>query len=306
MTSTEPRATIAELTRDRLHSLTKSERKVARALLQAYPVAGLESLVRLAAAADVSAPTALRFVQKLGLGSYPEFQSRLRGEISERTRSPASRYPAVTAPDGDPAASGIAAFATAARTLDATVNSVSAEEFAASVALLADTRRRVWILGGRISHVIASYLAAQLTQLRPDVYLLRSDQGLMHEKVLDLGPRDVLLAIDYRRYQQDTVRFAQHAAAHKAAVISMTDPLFSPIAEFAQQVLTFHVDSASPFDSLIGCFALAEGLLSGVAVSLSNSGRARLRQAEVLASEWMWDSPTAHGDRRPADARNAP
>ena len=63
---------------ERMDELTPAERKVARTLLARYPAAGLESTAALAAAAGTSKPTVLRLLARLGFGSYPEFQERLR------------------------------------------------------------------------------------------------------------------------------------------------------------------------------------------------------------------------------------
>ncbi|GAA1150421.1 hypothetical protein [Ornithinicoccus hortensis] len=50
----DPPVTVAQLTRDRLGELSAGERKVGRALLSAYPVAGLETVAQLPPAAGKS------------------------------------------------------------------------------------------------------------------------------------------------------------------------------------------------------------------------------------------------------------
>jgi DNA-binding MurR/RpiR family transcriptional regulator len=76
----------------RMDELTPAERKVARTLLARYPAAGLESTAALATAAGTSKPTVLRLLDRLGFGSYPEFQERLRGEVTRSmNESPLSR-----------------------------------------------------------------------------------------------------------------------------------------------------------------------------------------------------------------------
>ncbi|HEY5858650.1 MAG TPA: MurR/RpiR family transcriptional regulator, partial [Actinomycetota bacterium] len=65
--------------------MTPAERRVARALLETYPTAGLESLPQLADGAGVTGPTVLRFVRKIGFDGYPDFQRSLRQEVQART-----------------------------------------------------------------------------------------------------------------------------------------------------------------------------------------------------------------------------
>ena len=57
-------ATVAEGVRAVLGDFSASERKVARSLLAAYPVAGLETVAQLAERAGVSPPTVVRFVSR--------------------------------------------------------------------------------------------------------------------------------------------------------------------------------------------------------------------------------------------------
>ena len=59
-------------------AFSPTERKVARVLLQQYPLAGLETVAQLAQKAAVSGPTVLRLVAKLGFDGYSAFQEALR------------------------------------------------------------------------------------------------------------------------------------------------------------------------------------------------------------------------------------
>src|SRR6185437_6807382 len=86
----------------RMDELTPAERKVARTLLARYPAAGLESTAVLAAAAGTSKPTVLRLLARLGFGSYPDFQERLRAEVTRSMNtSPLSRARAHRAAPSD-------------------------------------------------------------------------------------------------------------------------------------------------------------------------------------------------------------
>ena len=71
-------ATVAEIIRAQLDSLTKSERKIARLLLEDYPISGLAGIPAIAEAAGVSAPTIVRFVAKLGFKNIAQMREQLR------------------------------------------------------------------------------------------------------------------------------------------------------------------------------------------------------------------------------------
>src|ERR1700676_437645 len=83
--------TIAEVIRQGLERLTPTERKAARILLANYPVPGLQTVALFAKQAEVSHPTILRLVSKLGFDSYSAFQQTLRDELEARLRSPLTK-----------------------------------------------------------------------------------------------------------------------------------------------------------------------------------------------------------------------
>jgi DNA-binding MurR/RpiR family transcriptional regulator len=101
----------------RMDELTPAERKVARSLLASYPSAGLGSAATLAKAAGTSTPTVLRLVTRLGIGSYPDFQQRLRDEITHHMNSPVTRTARSreTAEDGELFARSAAAGCSSSR-----------------------------------------------------------------------------------------------------------------------------------------------------------------------------------------------
>src|SRR6266852_5733781 len=157
---------VGELVRHRLASLSPAERKLARVLLASYPIAGLESVARFAERAGVSPPTVTRFITKLGFRGYPEFQELLRQEVQARLSSPLARYHSDEAPRGTDSLL-TDALEVSANNLRATVELLSHHDVEEVVELLTDVRRRVLVLGGRVSGSLARYLAGQLHLLRP-------------------------------------------------------------------------------------------------------------------------------------------
>jgi DNA-binding MurR/RpiR family transcriptional regulator len=296
---------VSEQVRDRLEDLTPSERRVGRALLAAYPIAGLESLTRLADAAEVTGPTVLRFVRKLGYDGYPAFQHALRQEVQARMESPLSLYGSqMPAGPGEEVLEH--SLRVLRRALDKTFRSVSAAEFRAVVALLADERRHAVFTGGRFSQLVAHYLYAQLRMLRPNCSLVGDSFDPRIDGLIDVGKNDVVCVFDYRRYQEDTVVFARRAADRGATVIVCTDPWLSPAAEVADHVLLSHPDAPSPFDSMLGAFAVTEALLAGVVERLGARGRERVEELEIARSAAELESFVSGGGAMPEPGGPAP
>ena len=278
---TGPETRVGELVRQRLNDLSPAERKLARVLLASYPIAGLESVARFAERAKVSPPTVTRFITKLGFRGYPEFQETLRHEVQARLSSPLARYRGdQPARETDSVLSD--ALDVAADNLKATVDVLSHRDVNEAVEIIADVRRRVMVLGGRVSAPLARYLAAQLHLLRPGIGLVDSERSTPAQQLIDMRRGDVLVVFDYRRYQSDTIESARVAAAQGCNVILFTDPWLSPASGFARQVIVTSVDMVGPFDSLVGAMAVVEGVVAAVLSRLGPRAQSRMQSLERL------------------------
>jgi DNA-binding MurR/RpiR family transcriptional regulator len=251
----------------RMDELTPAERKVARTLLARYPAAGLESTAALAGAAGTSKPTVLRLLDRLGFGSYPEFQDRLRAEAT-RSMSPLSRARAHrAAPPGTSTPGGGTVFARAveqrARLVARLPDTVPPGEIERAVTLLAGHPKHVVISGGYFSRLVARMLAMQLDQLIPNVDYADEPLGADVGKYLRAGRDSVAIVFDLRRHELAAKEVVSMAKAAGASVILITDETLSPSAGEADIVLPVALDGV-PFDSFAALLALAESLAEAV------------------------------------------
>jgi DNA-binding MurR/RpiR family transcriptional regulator len=269
---------VGEVVRQRLDSLSPAERRLARVLLASYPIAGLESVARFAERAGVSPPTVTRFITKLGFRGYPEFQEKLRHEVQARLSSPLARYR--DEPKRESAVNE--SLEVSSHNLKATLELLSDRDVKEAVHLLADVRRRVMVLGGRVSATLARYLAGQLHLLRPGIGLVDSERSAPAQQLIDMRKTDVLVVFDYRRYQPDTIESARVAAMRGCDVILFTDPWLSPASAFARQVLVTSVETVGPFDSLVGAMAVVEAVIAAVLRQLGPRAEARMQSLERL------------------------
>jgi DNA-binding MurR/RpiR family transcriptional regulator len=286
---------LAEEIRERLGECTATERRAALALLGNYPVLGLGTVAQFAAAAGFSSPTILRFATRMGFATYAALQTRLRTELEDQLRSPLAKAQAGGGVGKPVAGQGIGALADAARTnIAETFRQLPEAELAAVVALLADERRTVHLLGGRFTDALARYMAAHLRIVRSGVVHLPGQEGNWRDLLLDMGRRDVLVVFDIRRYQADLGRMAESASALGVTVVLVTDSWLSPIASVAAHVLPARVTVPSPWDSAAALLVIAETLVAGVTQHDPERSERRMAMLE------------RHRDADPADPRPGP
>jgi DNA-binding MurR/RpiR family transcriptional regulator len=279
--------TVAARTSAALSALSKAERRVGRALLADYPSAGLASAARLAERAEVSPPTVLRFAQSLGYEGFTDLQVALRAELSARSSGPITRLP-----DAPPAGSLLDRLLQQARAQNEcaaqTLAQLPASALEAAVALLADTKRAVYLHGGRFSHLLAVHLAMHLEQLRPGVKVLDDPNGRDLGAMLELSRTDVVVLFDYHRYQRSAAELASWVHRAGATVLLITDDLACPVAPEAEVVLAASSTVGTTYQSMAAGFLLTELLVPLVMDAVGESARNRMalwedqRRAELL------------------------
>lgn len=269
---------IKDVVRDRVEDLSPAERRCARALLADYPGAGLIAASALGKSAGTSTPTVLRFVARLGFGSYGDFQQRLRDEIRQDITSPVQR-----AARGRRQRKEISQFSTTVRhrveLAGQLTSSVPRSEFEAAVRLLAGRPRSVLIMGGYFTRHFAALLASQLDQIMPRVMFTPDPLTFDINRYLALRKDGVAVVFDFRRYEETATRVAQMVQAQGARLVVVTDHELSPAAQFADVVLPVPV-SGIPFDSDAGLLILVESLVEWVFLELGQAGIDRMKAWE--------------------------
>lgn len=272
--------TIREMLESATLSLTPAEGSIVRILLSEYPSAGLGSASALARRAGVSDPTVLRLVSKLGFQGFGEFQARLLAEVEARLHSPLMMMEAKRLPG---ASVSSRFYHSVAEAVDG-LSTVPGEDLSLSQAagLIMAARGKVYLLGGRFSRHLAGFLAGYIQQFRNDVVELGEANARVIDQLVDMSKADTLILFDYRRYQNDTIRFGQAAAARGAKLIVFTDPWGSPAAQGADLVLRSAVEAQSPFDTMAPALAQVEALVAHIVAAVGPERRKRIEELDAI------------------------
>jgi DNA-binding MurR/RpiR family transcriptional regulator len=276
-----PKVTHEERIRAAFGTLTRTERQLASHILRSYPVAALGSITALARAAGVSTPTVVRLCQKIGFTGYPDFQRGLREEVEERLVSPLVKHDRWAS--HAPQTHILNAFADAVVTnLQATLGSIDPADFDAVAALMADPARRIFALGGRITHALADYFITHMKVIRPDAQLIAETSSTWQPALLDIRQGDVLLVFDIRRYENNVLQMVEVAVEQGAEVVLVTDQWVSPAAELARHRFSAHVEAPSAWDSTVTILLLVETLIAAVQTLTWAETQARMKRMETL------------------------
>lgn len=274
---------IRQLMEQKIDLFTPAERQLASVLLADYPFAGLEPIQELSQRAHISAPSISRFVTKIGCGGFQEFQQRLVQELKEGRQSPIDLKRRDSSIDN---AAPLASYLDRVDALNAELRQrVSPAQFERLCDMLSDPKRRIYLIGGRMSDSIADFFARHLRQIRKDVFHIPSDPETWPEYLLRMRPRDVLVLVDFRRYQANLKGLSTAVRARKAQTIVITDQWVTPAAKGATELVAVPVDSGTLWDSYTPAFAMIEALLVPLAERNWNATKSRIAAWDALRSE---------------------
>lgn len=273
--------TIADRIQSKFDTLTRAERQLAHSILENYPVSGLGTITTVAQNAQVSTPTVVRMVRKLGYKGFPEFQAELRRELEAKISNPIAKHE--TWAEKAPVGHILNRFTEAViDNIRQSLGQIETKTFDDSCALLADTGRLVFIVGGRITRAWADYFFLHMQVIRKGVTHIQSISNAWPHYLLDIREGDVLVIFDVRRYENSTLKLAEMAAERGAKIILFTDQWRSPVSKFAEHCFSSKIVVPSAWDSSVTTTLLLETVIAAVQERTWSETRSRMEALEDM------------------------
>lgn len=275
--------TVRSLIEQHLPDFSASDTRVARLILERYPVSALGGIEDLARLSDVSAPTVTRFVKRLGFRKFTDFQRAIRLEVQDAEVSPLALLQKHQNRPAKASNADRGMMDHLAGAMQKVLDASTQRSLDKAANIISDNRARIYLLGGRWSSVLAQYAAYQLITLRGEVHVLAPQaSGLREDRIADFTRKDVLLAYDFRRYQPETIAFCQIAKEFGLRIVLFTDLELSPIAEVADVVIPVTVETTTPLDTLAVALATTDALLMRLVKTLGAQASKRIAMLETL------------------------
>lgn len=269
-TAEELRAAILE----RYESLSKRLQQIARYVLDEPNEMALETLAVISERCGVQPSAIVRFAKTFGYPGASQMQRLFRDGLlsghaalgyGERVR----HFNEAVAKKPEGGADVLAEFVEGnTLALQNLAQTVSEADMAQAVKMI-DKAETVYVVGFRRSFPVASYLAYSLQQVNKRTLFIDGVAGLTKQQVQTIGPKDVLIAVSYHPYAEETIQAVEMAAARGAAILSISDSLVSPIAKPAELVLHVRESEVRTFRSLAASICLAQALVIGFAFESS-------------------------------------
>jgi DNA-binding MurR/RpiR family transcriptional regulator len=248
-------------------ALSPRLKQVASYLIDNPNDVALETLSVIAGRCNVQPSTIVRFAKVFGYPGASDMQRLFRDEIlnaapspsySERIRQFRNRSDETDwlSPHNvlhDFAESNIIA-------LEHLREVVRQEDLEDSVELM-HRAETVYLAGVRRAFPVAAYLAYSLSHVEKRAFLLDGVAGMTSEQSWMLGPKDVVIAVSFRPYANDTALVAERAKANGASLIAISDSRLSPIARDAAVCFEIKDAEVRQFRSLTASMCIAQTLV---------------------------------------------
>lgn len=245
----------------RLPELSKSQKKVVEFVLSNPVKAAVTTVHELAAESGVSTATIIRTVLKLGYDSYSNFQHELQAflmfyavpirriESLSQVTSPAGCYDIDTI------------LQQQIDNLLTTRSNLSDQQISLAVDILMNSSH-IYVIAERNCRVTAYYLYHNLNRVTDRVDLLSYYDYNLPEHLHRIGGSDAVISICMPRYAARIVNATRICKERGAKVISITDSINSPLADYSDCTFTVQQRSFGLHNSQMGSLFIAEILIT--------------------------------------------
>ncbi|HET8974992.1 MAG TPA: MurR/RpiR family transcriptional regulator [Solirubrobacterales bacterium] len=272
------RKSLSDYITERFDDFSRSQKDVARYIVDHLDEAAFQTAEELARRANTSSSTVVRFSQALGFEGYPELQQSAIEEYRLKVAEGAANG------NGGGAAALFnfdhsefeASLGADYSNIEETARSLTREQVEASVSALA-TARRVLIVGTDQMAFFASYLRhlLGLLDIRAEIVASPSQDNI--QKLSRMDEDTLLVAITAGRANPLVMRALKLARHRRARTLAVTDATLSDVAEHSEMVLYYSSNGPSYIRSNAALMGVVQALAHGVYARDEAAHRDRIR-----------------------------
>jgi DNA-binding MurR/RpiR family transcriptional regulator len=258
---------------ERFEEFSRSQKDVARYIIDHLDEAAFQTAEELARRADTSSSTVVRFSQALGFDGYPELQQAAIEEY--RSRAPGENGAPAPLFDFDHSEFE-ASLAADHSNVEETVRNLTREQVEACVSALAGAQR-VMIVGLDQLAFFASYLRHLLALLDIRAEVVSSPRQDSITRLSRVDEDSLVIAFSAGRAHPIVVRAMKLARHRGARTLAITDATLSDVGEHSDLTLYYSSNGPSFTRSNTSLLAIVQALAHGVYARDKGAYKDRIR-----------------------------
>ncbi|BEP37632.1 MurR/RpiR family transcriptional regulator [Variovorax sp. V59] len=251
--------------------LSRQLKLIARYVETSRDRLALDGVQETASECGVQPSAVVRFAKHFGFSGFSEMQALFRAGAAQRLAPHRDYQERIRSLVGGAGAAPITPARIAHEVIGGSIESLQAlqaglpdERFDAAVELMLDAPA-LWLAASRRAFPVGAYLAYALQHTAKPVHWLHGLGHMQQGELRALAPGDVLVAISFEPYAQETLDVVELALAQGARLLAITDSQLSPLAGRASAVLLAQDGATFGFRSLTSTLCLAQSLFLGLA-----------------------------------------
>lgn len=217
------------------NSLTKTEKRIANAILAQPYMLSQCSLSEVAEQLNVGEATFIRFCRTLGFKGYTDFKLDLAIELATQDKESSTLLDTDVSDSDSPQEIAVKLQATLNNVVAETANLLDYTELENAVSALRHAKR-IFLFGVGSSGLTAEDAKHKLMRIGMQADAVTNNHFMYMQAAL-LTEHDVVIGISHSGYSEETTKALRIAKSNQAKTIALTHNLRSPITEVADYVL---------------------------------------------------------------------
>lgn len=252
-------------------TLTKTEKIIADYILDNLSTISFASVKEVALGCGVSDTSVIRFLRELGYEGYTDFKKELNEKLLEQYNASLSPMQKFNQSKANIHANSVVndVFCNSMSNLANALNTLD-EKLLESIADCLINSRKKYIAAFRGTSCCADYFYRKAIYFLPGLSLCNKAESLAMEQLIDISAADCLLLFSFPRYSEITYTMLELAKKRGAKIIIFTDRVTSPLASFADYLVTVNVTGFSYTNSYVVPLCCAEALAVIISKKLEN------------------------------------
>ena len=260
---------------------TKTEKIIADYILDNINTVGFSPLKDVAIACGVSDTSVIRFLRELGYEGYTDFKKSVNDKLIEQYNanlSPMQKF--------NQSKSQITTESIANEVFYNSINNLNNAYLKLDDGLLQNiadcliASKHKYIAAFRGTSCCADYFWRKAIYFLPGLVLCDKAESETIEKLVDISKDDCLMLFSFPRYSEISFTILELAKKRGAKIIVFTDRITSPLAPYADYLVTVSINGVSFTNSYVVPLCYAEALAVIISKKLENGTEERLNLLE--------------------------
>ncbi len=272
--------TLHRFFKEKGHRLTRSQNRLLEYILSHDEESIFLNIEGLARKVNVSEATVVRLAKALGYKGFPQFQKELRLLFKNKltTTSRLQKTVKKVTTEGDVL---IKILQTDIHNIEETLKQIPPTEFRQFVRAI-DSVERIVIVGLRSAYSLAIFLGIALEFLQKNVWVIQPGIGDMWDRLLGLRKGELVIGISFPRYTKQTIEVLRFAKERGCKTLAITDSPVSPLAQYADHVLTARYQMDSFIESFTAPLSLTNAIVTALGIYSRKSTMRSLKELEKV------------------------